>query len=93
MSFFALIAAYYVLTMGKRLKKIPPNLQVYYALLDEINPYQTRNKNVRLRFSQSGIFAYIAPRCRSPPLSFRFQQTPKSKGRYNHEKNKLKRLL
>lgn len=28
---------------------------------------------------QPGFFAFIEPHCRSPPLSFRFQQTPKNR--------------
>lgn len=68
-----------------------------YGQQPETINYITRNKyaHARLRFYefQSGIFAFIDPRCRSPPPSFRFQQTRKSKGWYNHENNKPKNLL
>lgn len=76
MSFFnfALFAS------GKQLKKAM-NLLKHYGLLVEIQQYQTRNNYIyaRLSFSQSGIFAFIEPRCRSPPPSFRFQQTQNRK--------------
>lgn len=49
----------------------------------EIKNYIIRNiyRCTRLRFYefQSGIFAVTAPRCRSPPPSFRFQQTQNRK--------------
>lgn len=54
-----------------------------YGQQPEIKNYITRINYyyARLRFYkfQSGIFVFIHPRCRSPPLSFRFHQTQNRK--------------
>lgn len=54
--------------------------------------YITKNKYIHARwsFSLSGIFAYIAPHCRSPPPPFRFQQTQNRKDGTAMKKKNLK---
>lgn len=71
----------FALTLGNLSKKILTTLWDDYRQEHENKNYIIRNKYTyaRLRFYefQSGIFAYIDPRCRSPPPSFQIRTKPK----------------